>query len=131
MVAGDPSATITDALERLSQVQRVLLQQVSTAQGLSPIQVRILGLVTAAAVRPSELAGRLGVTRATVTDAVRALEGKGLVVVAPDPHDGRGRLLQITADGQSVAGRVASWGCLLYTSPSPRDRTRSRMPSSP
>ena len=110
MVAGDPSATITDALERLSQVQRVLLQQVSTAQGLSPIQVRILGLVTAAAVRPSELAGRLGVTRATVTDAVRALEGKGLVVVAPDPHDGRGRLLQITADGQSVAGRVASWG---------------------
>ena len=23
-----------------------------------------------------------------------------------------------------------SWNCLLYTSPSPRDRTRSRMPSS-
>ena len=25
---------------------------------------------------------------------------------------------------------IVSWGCLLYTSPSPRDRTRSRMPSS-
>ena len=25
---------------------------------------------------------------------------------------------------------VDDWGCLLYTSPSPRDRTRSRMPSS-
>ena len=25
---------------------------------------------------------------------------------------------------------VSFWGCLLYTSPSPRDRTRSRMPSS-
>ena len=25
---------------------------------------------------------------------------------------------------------VAYWDCLLYTSPSPRDRTRSRMPSS-
>ena len=25
---------------------------------------------------------------------------------------------------------VTVWGCLLYTSPSPRDRTRSRMPSS-
>ena len=24
----------------------------------------------------------------------------------------------------------AEWSCLLYTSPSPRDRTRSRMPSS-
>ena len=26
--------------------------------------------------------------------------------------------------------RVQRWPCLLYTSPSPRDRTRSRMPSS-
>ena len=25
---------------------------------------------------------------------------------------------------------LKSYGCLLYTSPSPRDRTRSRMPSS-
>ena len=27
-------------------------------------------------------------------------------------------------------GGVPPWSCLLYTSPSPRDRTRSRMPSS-
>ena len=27
-------------------------------------------------------------------------------------------------------GNTGSKGCLLYTSPSPRDRTRSRMPSS-
>ena len=26
--------------------------------------------------------------------------------------------------------RIETTGCLLYTSPSPRDRTRSRMPSS-
>ena len=25
---------------------------------------------------------------------------------------------------------IETWACLLYTSPSPRDRTRSRMPSS-
>ena len=30
--------------------------------------------------------------------------------------------------GQSDSGYL--WTCLLYTSPSPRDRTRSRMPSS-
>ena len=29
-----------------------------------------------------------------------------------------------------VAKMLSSDGCLLYTSPSPRDRTRSRMPSS-
>ena len=27
-------------------------------------------------------------------------------------------------------GSIMRMGCLLYTSPSPRDRTRSRMPSS-
>ena len=32
--------------------------------------------------------------------------------------------------GGAQAGEVASRICLLYTSPSPRDRTRSRMPSS-
>ena len=38
---------------------------------------------------------------------------------------------------KTEGGLIASWnffgylcGCLLYTSPSPRDRTRSRMPSS-
>ena len=30
----------------------------------------------------------------------------------------------------SLTERVWKQGCLLYTSPSPRDRTRSRMPSS-
>ena len=32
---------------------------------------------------------------------------------------------QLTAETEDV-----TWLCLLYTSPSPRDRTRSRMPSS-
>ena len=42
----------------------------------------------------------------------------------------------VTKDGVSVAKEIelkdkfANMGCLLYTSPSPRDRTRSRMPSS-
>ena len=34
------------------------------------------------------------------------------------------------ACGQTEAARRAGFSCLLYTSPSPRDRTRSRMPSS-
>ena len=31
---------------------------------------------------------------------------------------------------KDLALQAISYGCLLYTSPSPRDRTRSRMPSS-
>ena len=40
-----------------------------------------------------------------------------------DPH----RVLVAYMKGMAYATR---WSCLLYTSPSPRDRTRSRMPSS-
>ena len=34
------------------------------------------------------------------------------------------------AAGGAAAAAVKFYNCLLYTSPSPRDRTRSRMPSS-
>ena len=38
--------------------------------------------------------------------------------------DGDGKPFRDDTDGDNL------WNCLLYTSPSPRDRTRSRMPSS-
>ena len=53
--------------------------------------------------------------------------------------DARNHLLALLAQDESPAAlqRAAHagwyqevWICLLYTSPSPRDRTRSRMPSS-
>ena len=36
----------------------------------------------------------------------------------------------VNLEPQAVAGRVYKCPCLLYTSPSPRDRQKSRMPSS-
>ena len=37
---------------------------------------------------------------------------------------------EISEEVKVAADYVCLWSCLLYTSPSPRDRTRSRMPSS-
>ena len=42
----------------------------------------------------------------------------------------KGKALDIAEAGPSQGFDVILKGCLLYTSPSPRDRTRSRMPSS-
>ena len=42
------------------------------------------------------------------------------------PYDGR---IEARADGLALRGEWIE-GCLLYTSPSPRDRQKSRMPSS-
>ena len=40
------------------------------------------------------------------------------------------KLKKYKVKGQSPGGNIIRYTCLLYTSPSPRDRTRSRMPSS-
>ena len=42
----------------------------------------------------------------------------------------RERMAFISADYWDIAATLDAGACLLYTSPSPRDRTRSRMPSS-
>ena len=53
--------------------------------------------------------------------------GTWLSADAISPGFGRGQTLNGNGYFQYLAGNN---GCLLYTSPSPRDRTRSRMPSS-
>ena len=52
----------------------------------------------------------------------RVYIGAGVGVSNVDPHDSMG-------NGSTVADNTST-GCLLYTSPSPRDATLSRMPSS-
>ena len=51
-------------------------------------------------------------------------------LVIAECHTADGRFLDDIIDGIWCICEESFWGCLLYTSPSPRDRTRSRMPSS-
>ena len=48
----------------------------------------------------------------------------------PLGYDARVRRVSVNEDGCHYAHVERLESCLLYTSPSPRDRTRSRMPSS-
>ena len=57
-----------------------------------------------------QLAMQTGLHRNTISKVYRQLEIDGVV--------------------EAIAGSGIYVSCLLYTSPSPRDRTRSRMPSS-
>ena len=62
-----------------------------------------------------------GTAKATYNIESGANTGKGLGITNE---------LNFSASGELDNGYTWSYSCLLYTSPSPRDRTRSRMPSS-
>jgi DNA-binding MarR family transcriptional regulator len=53
-----------------------------------------------------QLAGAMQVTKAAMTNTVARLQAKGLLQVRPDPADGRGKLVSLTADG--LAARQAA-----------------------
>ena len=76
----------------------------------------------------SELLTILNITKQSLSRVLSSLVETGYVVQKTGPEDRRQRLLFLTETGTALETRLTA--CLLYTSPSPRDRTRSRMPSS-
>ena len=46
------------------------------------------------------------------------------------PEEKKGLIRKLKDGIEDQEAQIQILGCLLYTSPSPRDRTRSRMPSS-
>ena len=69
----------------------------------------------------------LAAAKAEVVDILRrakAADGTELAKAKADAADAKKRLAEVEAAAQSLRS------CLLYTSPSPRDRQKSRMPSS-
>ncbi len=105
-------AKIVAALERLGHVLRKLLWEEGTKNGLTPIQIQTLLYLQThppRRARVGQLAQEFSVTPATVSDAVRALEEKGLVERRPDPEDGRGVVLHLTPVGEAQAKKLARW----------------------
>ncbi|WP_306322769.1 MULTISPECIES: MarR family winged helix-turn-helix transcriptional regulator [unclassified Streptomyces] len=79
------------------------------ARGVAPItptQVQLFAMLDADGTTVSELARRMGVTRQTVHQAVRALIEDGLLEQAPDPASARQRLVRRTAAGRRAHDRA-------------------------
>ncbi len=51
---------------------------------------------------PAQLATAIQVSRATMTSTLARLAKRGLIAVEPDPHDGRGKLIRLTATGRQM-----------------------------
>ena len=112
----DVNKKVVAVLERLSQAFRVLLQEEAQRQSLSPIQARFLVHLLHhddELGRVGRLAAEFGLSRATVSDAVRTLEAKGLVRRQPWPRDGRVATLRLTPEGEGVAVGLSGWADIV------------------
>lgn len=107
-------AKLAAALERVSEAFRVLLWEQSKQTGLSPIQIQILIFLanhSSEKRKVGYLAQEFTLTRPTISDAVKVMEQKGLLMRQPEPTDNRSHTLHLTPSGQQLAeqtGRFAN-----------------------
>jgi DNA-binding MarR family transcriptional regulator len=101
---------IIAALERISQAFRVLLWEESKEHALSPIQVQVLIFVLFQSLekcRVSYLADEFNMTRATMSDTIKALANKDLITKINDPNDHRSYTIHLTESGRTLAEKTS------------------------
>jgi DNA-binding MarR family transcriptional regulator len=101
---------LASALRRLAHLAHTSSWDQWAVQRLTPTQRRILDVVASRreSLTLSALARELGVTPATASDSVGALESKGLVQKRRSDVDGRALALMLTNEGQISVSHLAS-----------------------
>ena len=108
--------SIPIGLSKVSLALKSQSWQDAGVHGISPTQAQILALLQSQGsdgMRLSEVAAGLAVTPATASDAVRVLDGKGLVQKRQSAQDGRAIAIVLTPQGQDLAAQTACWSDLL------------------
>jgi DNA-binding MarR family transcriptional regulator len=100
---------IAELIGSVSRQIRVAVNRDLEPLGVTTSHVRALGVLGRApeAVRMHELADRLRIARRTATGIVDELEARALVARHPDPTDGRGVTVTVTAEGREVLRDIA------------------------
>ena len=57
-------------------------------------------------IAPSELAEKIGVTRATISNMLQRMERDGLVRIRPAASDGRGKIVLLTEEGAAFMDKI-------------------------
>lgn len=108
------SSQLLHGLHRLAQALRTHAQAQRGQDGLTPTQQQVLcHLAARGPCRASEVAAHLGVSRASTSDTLAALETKGLIARRSAPEDGRGVVVRLTAKGRRRADALQLWPDLM------------------
>jgi len=75
---------------------------------LNPAHVGLVRYPGIEGQRPTAIAEQTGITKQSVNDLLGHLEGHGYLVRAPDPADGRARVVRLTAKGRRLGRTIAA-----------------------
>lgn len=110
------AALILAALERVGEAFRVMLWDTAKEYGLSPIQVQSLIFLHThdeSMATVTYLSKEFNVTKATMSDVIRVLTEKKLVVKKDNPNDSRAQVLKLTAQGKKTAAASGSFANIM------------------
>ncbi|WP_109299428.1 helix-turn-helix domain-containing protein [Aquimarina sp. AU474] len=101
----DLNSKIVEALGRISEVYKVLLWEHAKKLKLSPIQIQILNFIAYHDIdlcNVSHLAKEFNVTKPTVSDAIRVLVNKELLIKDFSSSDSRSYSLLLSKKGKDI-----------------------------
>lgn len=95
-------------LDQLAALVRAQSWKQDGTPSLPPTQSAVLRMLdgAGATLRAGQVAERLGVSAASLSDSLKALEAQAWISRQPDPDDGRAVRLALTRKGRSVARRL-------------------------
>lgn len=109
---------IVIALERISQVFRVLLWNESNTHGLSPIQIQILIFLNHHSEEKRKvgyLSEEFNLSKATISETIKILHNKELIRKEYSSGDHRSFFIQLTKKGQQLAIQTSLFTQVLHT----------------
>lgn len=114
----DISSKLVAGLERISEVFKVLLWEKAKLVGLSPIQIQILIFIAyhkQELCKVSHLAKEFNVTKPTVSDAIKILDKKELIVKDFSSADSRSYNIHLSKKGMQVVSETYDFANPLKT----------------
>ncbi|MCB0687850.1 MAG: winged helix-turn-helix transcriptional regulator [Saprospiraceae bacterium] len=112
----DLPSKIVAGLERISEVFKFLLWEKAKVIGLSPIQMQIIIFVAFHKddlCNVSHLANEFNITKPTISDALKVLEKKNLIIKDISSKDSRSYTIKLTDKGHEVLSKIYNFSAPL------------------
>lgn len=105
--ARDLPSLIAALTHASAQIERIL-DRAAAEYGVTPVQARLLRVLSDGAPTMSELAAQLGLDRSSSSGLVDRAHGRGLVRRLPSQLDRRSVRVRLTARGRELAADIAA-----------------------